>query len=254
MTDTNQVNTAGHTYQPPRHLVRDTSRSVFAAERAKVWAHRYACELEIYSMLGGVPSDPNVRRGWLMQRLSPEGQRDTAKDQRLIELIDQAIAEGKTADEAVDSLSVNGFVRDTNGGLNFEGRCLKAQIREAYSIALGGGHIKARGWGATNKGLNSFVAEHIHVPADLVPLLNPEGEQFMAPDGIEQRFVSTFRGQSISYSERLDLALLRFEVWSDWEFTKDWPTIWSLSEENGVGSMRSQGAGRFVVTRWDEIS
>lgn len=237
-----------------KHTERDTSRSVFASERDKVWQYRYDVEIEIHSMLGGVPSDPNVRRGWLLQRLSPEGERNNAKDQRLLELIEQAIAEGKTADEAADSLSVNGFVRDANGGLNFEGRCVKAGVKESFGIALGGGHLKARGWGATNKGLSSFVAEHIHVPADLIPLLQEDGTQYMQPDGIEQRFVSTFRGQSISYSERLDLAIMRFEVVSDWDFSQNWATIWSLGEENGIGSMRSQGAGRFIVTRWDPKS
>jgi hypothetical protein len=238
--------------QTKRHLERDTSRSVFAKEREKVWGYCFDVEVEVHSMLGGVPSDPNVRRGWLMQRLSPEGERNNAKDQRLLELIEKAVAEGKTADEAADSLSVNGFVRDANGGLNFEGRCVKAGIKESFSIALGGGHLKARGWGATNKGLSGFVAEHIQIPVDLVPLYQADGvTQYTQPDGIEQRFVSTFRGQSISYSERLDLAVMKFLVLSDWDFGDNWATIWALGEENGIGSMRSQGAGRFIVTKWE---
>jgi hypothetical protein len=94
-------------------------------------------------MLGGGPSDPNVRRGWL-QRL-PEGERNNAKDQRLTELIEQAIAEGKTADEA-GRLSLRQRLRARRQRWPQLRRPLpESGHHEAFSIALGGGHLKACG-------------------------------------------------------------------------------------------------------------
>ena len=234
---------------PPR------AESVFAPDRTKVWSHQFNVTLEIDGMHGGVPSDPNVRRGWLLSRLAPEGEKDSAKNQRLMELISQAEAEIGDADKASDAISVNGFKRNANDELCFEARCVKAAIKEYFSIALGGGHINARGWGATNKGMSGFIAEHIMVTGpELIPLL-VAGKPITAPDDIDQRFVSTYKGQSISYTEMVDRCTLSFVVVSDWDFPDTvWRTIWLLGEEQGIGSMRSQGAGRFVVTEWDSIT
>ena len=41
---------------------------------------------------------------------------------------------------------------------------------------------------------------------------------------------------------------------TDWKFTDEqWAMIWLTGEEQGVGGSRSQGFGRYQVTRWDRI-
>jgi hypothetical protein len=43
-------------------------------------------------------------------------------------------------------------------------------------------------------------------------------------------------------------------VHADWEFTEEqWAAMWLTGEQNGLGAQRSQGNGRYTVTRWDRI-
>lgn len=234
--------------------------SVFQADHDKVWAHSYHCTLEVTHLSGGVPNDPKIMKGWLQSRIGKDKQE--VRDTQLMQLVEAtAIERGVSVDEATEFVmpSVNGFKRD-EGGLVFEGRCVKAAVKEYFNIALGGGHLhkagKAPRMGATGKGVMAFVAEHVQIPESFIPLCNIDtGEQFVEPDFTDQRFVSTFRGQSISYCETLNEASMSFTVESDWPFTRDeWSTVWLIGEENGIGSMRSQGSGKFKVVRWDAIN
>jgi hypothetical protein len=45
-----------------------------------------------------------------------------------------------------------------------------------------------------------------------------------------------------------------FTVVSDYEFSeKEWATIWVTGGSQGIGASRSQGYGRYIVTRWDQL-
>jgi hypothetical protein len=238
------------------------SISVFAADHDKVWSYRYACTLEMYHLSGGVPNDPKVITGWLRSRLALDKKGE--RDEQLAALVEQTAKErGVSFDEAIHDVqpNVNGFKRDA-GGLVFEGRNVKAAIKEFTNIALAGGHFHtmkdgkkvAPRWGATGKGVTAFVAEHIQVPDVLIPICDLDGKQFTEPDiPAEQRFVSTFRGQSISYTDAIDQSTMSFTVEADWDFDSEWPIIWSIGESNGIGAMRSQGSGKFVVTEWRRL-
>ena len=166
------------------------SVSVFAADRDKVWSYRYACTLEIYHLSGGVPNDPKVIRGWLKSRLAIDKQGE--RDEQLAELVEQTARErGVSFDEAINEVqpNVNGFKRD-KGGLVFEGRNVKAALKEYYNVSLAGGHFHtvkdgkkvAPRWGATGKGVTGFVAEHIQVPDVLIPITSLDGKQYTEPD------------------------------------------------------------------------
>lgn len=217
--------------------------SVFAKHQAEMFPYRFSGQLLVGTIAGGTPTDPNVAEGWIRTKLG-------AKDDQLRQMVAETMVErGITADEAakvVDSLKhLNGFKRDDEG-LYIEGRQLKAALKEAASCAVAAGKLTARGWGKTNKGLLSYLAEHVFVVEDRLHLGVTEAT------GINQRFVHTFRGSGIQYEEYVSDAKVDFTVMADHDFSeKEWAAIWTSGEQQGIGASRSQGYGRYEVTRWE---
>jgi len=222
--------------------------SVFAKYADKMYPHRFAGELHIGRIAGGTPTDPKVAEGWLRTKLGID------KDDLIREEVARVMVErGVTADEATELVNtnkhLNGFKRDPERGLFIEGRQLKAALKEAASVAVAAGKLNGRGWGKTNKGLLSYLAEHVFVVEDRLYLGVAE------PSGVAQRFVHTFRGSGIQYEEYVDDAKVAFTVIADHDFSDgEWAAIWTAGEQQGIGASRSQGYGRYEVTRWDRIS
>lgn len=220
--------------------------SVFAKYVHKEYPYQFAGSLLVGVIAGGTPTDPKVAEGWLRTKLGVD------KDDLIRSMVAEVMVErGVTADEAAEIVNtnkhLNGFKRDENG-LYIEGRQLKAALKEAASIAVAAGALTARGWGKTNKGLLSYLAEHVFVREDKLHLGVAE------PTGIAQRFVHTFRGSGIQYEEYVEDAKIDFTVMSDHDFAdKEWAAIWLRGEQNGIGASRSQGFGRYTVTRWERI-
>lgn len=231
--------------------------SVFAKYQNQMWPHRFAGQLHVGVIAGGVPTDPKVAEGWLKTKLGVD------KDDLIREMVAETMVErGVTADEAtkiVDTQKhLNGFKRDDQG-LYIEGRQLKAALKEAASVAVAAGKLNARGWGKTNKGLLSYLAEHVFVVEDRLHLRastgGDESRVLQEPSGIAQRFVHTFRGSGIQYEEYVEAAVIDFTVISDHDFSEpEWAAIWTTGEQQGIGASRSQGFGRYAVTRWDSLS
>lgn len=266
--------------------------SVFAKHEAAAFPYRYVGTIHVDAIAGGVPTNEHVAEGWLRTKLA-------AKDDLIREAVAQTMAErGVTADEAAKlveaSRHLNGFKRDRLG-LYIEGRQLKAGIKEAVSVAVAAGKLEGRGWGRTNKGLLSFVAEHVFVTDDRLHLLRSDSPtpstsrhpdpspttracpsrtaadlptppipspahpdhpiHVTEPTGIVQRFVSTFRGTGIQLEEYVENARFDFTVISDHLFKEEqWALIWLTGQQQGIGASRSQGFGRYVVTRWERIA
>jgi hypothetical protein len=219
--------------------------SAFAQYQAQAWPYRFKGTLSVPCIVGATPSDPRVAEGWLRSKLGDS-------DDLIRELVSTTMLDrGIDRDEAlqyVDSLKhLVGFKRDENG-LYLEGRCLKAAIKEAASVAVAAGKLNARGWGTTNKGLLNFIAEHVMVVEDRLPLGVTE------PTRVMQRFIHTFRGNGIQYDEVVEDAEINFTVIADHSFAeKEWAMIWLTGEQQGVGANRSQGFGRYQVTRWEAV-
>jgi len=219
---------------------------VFAKFQPELFPFRFAGSLHIGCIAGGTPTDPNVAEGWLKTKLGAD------KDDLIREMVAQTMVErGVTADEAtklVDTQKhLNGFKRDDRG-LYVEGRQLKAALKEAASCAVAAGKLNGRGWGKTNKGLLSYLAEHVFVVEEKLHLGVTEAS------GINQRFVHTFRGSGIQYEEYVEDAKVDFTVMADHDFSeRDWAAIWTSGEQQGIGASRSQGYGRYEVTRWDRL-
>lgn len=221
--------------------------SVFEKFRAKAYPFQFAGQIRVGRIAGGTPTDPKVAEGWLKTKLGID------RDDLIREKVAETMLErGVNADEATaivnDTKHLNGFKRDENG-LYIEGRQLKAALKEAASVAVAAGKLNGRGWGKTNKGLLSYLAEHVFVVEERLHLGVSE------PSGVAQRFVHTFRGSGIQYEEYVDDAKFDFTVIADHDFSaEEWAQIWLAGEQQGIGASRSQGYGRYEVTRWDPIT
>lgn len=224
--------------------------SIFAKISAEQYPYRFAGQLFVSQLLGGVPNDPKIAEGWLRKKLS--GSNEAFLQQLIAETAVERGISGEDAAKVVkEERTVNGFKRDPERGgeLYIEGRQLKAAIKEAVSVAGAAGRIEMRGWGKTNKGILSFVAEHVFVVERRLYLGRTE------PDAVLQGFVHTFRGNSIKYEELAENVTLDFTVISDYDFkAKDWAAIWTTGENQGIGASRSQGYGTYAVTRWEAQS
>lgn len=230
------------------------SESVFRKD--KVWQYRFATELDVTQLAGGIPNDPKVARGWLKARLFGEEGRDADLADMVAKTMEERGVDMETAVNETD-VRVNGFKR-IDGVLVIEGRIVKAMLKEAFNIAGAAGHIPTgQVWGKTKKGLTGFVAEHVQVPDRFIPLWHPDDERQLTTADLDeprQRFTHGRFGASIKYEEVVD-ARVKFTVISDWDFTEEtWEFVWLEAEENGLGSSRSQDSGKFVVVKWEPIA
>jgi hypothetical protein len=217
------------------------TESVFAKYKPTAYPHTYRGTLHVARICGGTPSDPKTAEGWIRTKAG-----ETTEAQIQAQIAETMAERGVSADEAAQIVSslrhLNGFKRDENG-LYIGGRQLKAAIKEAANVRW----PKDR-WGPSRKGTLSFFAEHVFVMEDKLHLGRTE------PTGIEQRFVHTWRGAGIQYEEYCDEVDIEFTVTTDYEFTTEqWAMLWLTGEQQGIGATRSQGYGRYAVTRWERI-
>lgn len=243
-------------------------KSVFASAEAKIYNQRFAGSILVEHLVGGIPSNPKVAEPWLRKKLGE------VQDDLFRQMVQETIMErhgvdqenlppedAKAAyDDAVDHLmkqtSVNGFKRDANG-LYIEGRQAKAMLKEAvnvawpwptYKITGDGKVIRSGGSEKASKGVKSFIAEHIFVLEQRLYLGRDE------PSGVQQRFVHTHRGAGITYEEYVEDATFDFTVVTDVKFPQEWwEKLWVTAQKQGIGATRSQGFGRFAVTKWETI-
>lgn len=219
--------------------------SVFAQFADKAWPFRFSGTLHVANIAGGTPSDEKVAEAWLKTKLADKD--DLIRDAVAKTMVERGIDAEEAAKEVDNLKHLNGFKRDDQG-LYIEGRQLKAAIKEAASVAVASGKLNGRGWGKTNKGLLSFMAEHVFVVEDRLHLGVTE------PTGIVQRFVHTWRGTGIQYEEYVEDAKVDFTIKADHEFTDEqWAMIWLTGEQQGIGASRSQGFGRYEVVRWETV-
>lgn len=226
---------------------------MFEQYRNRVWPLEYHGRIRVHRICGGIPNDPNIAKGWLEKKL---GVTDDEQLQRLV-LETMMEREGMTRDDAVKEVlnktSVNGFKGDENG-LFMEGRQLKACLKEGISVAVAAGKVKATGWGTTKKWITNYFPEHVFVVQDTLYMYDEDGKHITERPKPTQRFVSTFRGNAISYDEVLPVVEIEFDVISDHPFKEEeWATLWVTAEQQGLGANRSQGYGRFEVIEWTQL-
>lgn len=233
------------------------TESVFADIMGRSFPYVYHGSIEVGTLVGGIPSDPNVARGWLETKMKA-----TTPEEKIQQMVSEVMIERKmTADEALDEVNkrknLNGFKRGADevydGVLFYEARQLKAALKEAVSVAVGANKIKQQGWGTTRKWISGFFPEHVFIRETNLYLLDQSGTYVTEPTDILQQFVHTRFGSSIQYQEYVTGAHFDFTVVADYLFTdQDWAYIWTTGEMNGLGASRSQGYGTYKVTRWEK--
>lgn len=219
---------------------------VFDKFQSDAWPYRFKGRLRAGKIMGGTPSDPKVAEGWLKAKLLKGGSEAALQEATAQLMLDRQITDPQEAITAVNELKhLNGFKRNEHG-LYVEGRQLKAALKEAASVAVAAGKLDLRGWGKTSKSLVNFLAEHVFVLEDLLPLGVTE------PTGVEQRFVHTYLGSGIQYEEYVLDAEIDFTVVTDFNFTeREWAIIWLTGSMQGLGASRSMGFGRYEILQWE---
>jgi hypothetical protein len=232
---------------------------------------RYRVRLQVTDkIVGGVPSSESVIKGWLKSRMDV-GDRD------LQELTQKTMLERfpdrqPSADELAEALlesdaapSINGFKRipDT-GELAYEGRCMKAALKEWANSAYPGtdwdgktakdteiGRPLPKGF---RKGLMSTLAERAFVEETYIGLGVKE------PTGVEERIkhVMTPQGprSSINRVEYVDRPLIEFtlKVHDDFLSMQAWGRIWERGEDIGIGADRGRSDGKFELLTWERVA
>lgn len=233
--------------------------SVFEKFRPRAYPYAFDVELTVDCLAGGLPTHPKVAAGWIKTKLGFDDDELIAAAvaevmvERGIENPDEAPEDAlnEAVDKIVADRHLNGFARRAGAGteLCISGRHVKAMLKEAACIRW----PDAR-WGPTRKGTKSFFAEHFFVAEDVIGLGVTE------PSDVHQRFVHTFRGNGIQYEEVVDGAKVAFTLYCDYDLGDEaknakkgegWALLWLTGESNGLGASRSQGYGKFAVTRFE---
>lgn len=241
-----------------------TATSVFAKQAAEQYAAYDVTIVLDGKLMGGVPKSVDLIEGWLRKNMGITDQQELHREvlKTLAGTLDepvQEIEDAIAAEEVTDPIyqaavataqriagtnKTTGFKFDSNG-LYIEGRQLKAMMKECTNVGFAGER-----WGATRKGPKSYLAERVFVNPDRVYLGKQE------PDGIDTVIghVSDASGKraTLGYHEYVENVTLNFQlvVLDDSIRDADWPRIWIIAENNGLGALRSQGFGTFKVTAW----
>lgn len=239
---------------------RDIFKAQYNVDTADLYTV-YHAKLQVHGVIvGGVPSNPSVIKSWLTARME-------MGDAALEELLEQTIAERDapmTVEEKVDALakssvapSVNGFKRNADGILCYEGRCMKAALKEASNSAFPGtdyfGKREATGV-ASRKGLMGTMVERIFVPELLIPLGVTE------PSEVQERIkhVMTAQGprSAINVVEVVERPVVEFDlrVHDDFLRMDAWAKVWSRLEDIGIGADRGRSDGAFELLGFDKVT
>lgn len=228
---------------------------IFDKQSSDVFATYHARLTFRDKVMGGTPKNPKIIEGWLRSKAGVDEVEELRRGmvRTLSELgvdvrPDMTYAELETASNAVAaSKQTNGFKMDEHG-LYLESRTVKAMLKENCNILYAGDR-----WGKTKKGPRSFLAERVFVNPDHISL------GVMEPSGIEM-FIGHTSGpkgpmSNLTYIEFVQGATIEFDIMvlQDAIEEKHWPELWLACQENGLGSLRSQGFGRFDVEAWDVV-
>jgi hypothetical protein len=240
---------ASHETEWPRHTVK-----IFGIP-ADLWT-LYGARLAFRDkLIGGIPKAPNLIEGWLRSKAGI----DDPQDLRLAVLRTMEEVRGPTSEAAIEDGLVEagalasqkrttGFKVDVDG-LYVEGRQVKAMLKESTNIVFAGER-----WGPTRKASRAFFAERVFVEPDKLRLGVHE------PTGVElvvgHLVGPTGPRSTLTNYEYVERATIEFRVLvlRDCISAGQWRDIWSHAQENGFGTLRSQGHGRFDVVQWECLS
>lgn len=228
----------------------------------EVYRARLAFRERIY---GGIPKDPHILLEWLRKHLGVDDTEELR--QRAMQIARErglAIPEGATYEEVVlmaerlGELKGNGF-RQNGDGVIIGGYQVKAALKESANIVFYGQRLgtytrrnRTSGQDQETGGkiARSYLAERVWVDPDDIPLGREE------PDGthLVAGRVQTPQGErsTLNYYDYVTTPEISITVRSmaDALTADQWEMIWVHAQENGIGSVRSLGHGRFDVVEW----
>lgn len=218
---------------------------------------KYHVEVQVLDRLvGGIPKDPDTILGWLRSRLEME-------DRVLIELAYETAAaiEADTGTRPGSEELLHAVAREFEGGKTFkradgqlvyEGRCMKAALKEASNVVYPGTDWPGKPKGI-RKGLMRRLAESVFVEDQFISL------GVSAPSGTDQRVKHIMGPQgprsAIDVYDYVDKPHLSFtvSVLDDFLPQEAWARIWPTAERIGIGADRSQSFGKFELIAWERI-
>lgn len=239
-----------------------TSVSVFATHREEMFHYNRVKIRFRDRLVGGQPKDPKLVVGWIGKNvgITDEVEMAAKARQHLVEMGVEIGADVVTLDDLFEvaereaEMKTQGFKRDPLGRPYIEARHVKACIKECVNILYAG--VK---WGTTRKGPRSYTAERVFVDPDVIVvgaaedvfveqsighITGPQGPRstiglFEYVTGAEVEFVvRELRSQTTAGQE----PALTYDQWA---------RVWTLAQENGLGTMRSQGHGQFDVIEYE---
>lgn len=215
---------------------------------------RYQATLVVHDkLIGGVPKDPDTIKKWIESRIN-EG-----ADLALQEVINETVLEmggeppiGEMLDAVARKLEGGNGFKQFDGQLVYEGRCMKAAIKEAANVAYPGTDFPGKPAGI-RKGLMRMLAERVFVEDNYI------GLGVSVPSGTEQRIKHIITPQGprsainvVDYVEQPKLSFT-VAVLDDCIKPEVWLRLWQCAEQIGIGADRARSDGRFDLLGWDRI-
>ena len=217
---------------------------------------RYEVELVVRDkLIGGVPKDADTIKKWLESRLD-------LGERAVIELAEEAAEQmsesgGRpSASELLDAVARkteggNGF-KIIDGQLVYEGRCMKAALKEASNVAFPGTDWPGKPK-TLRKGLMRALAERVFIEQNYIPL------GVSSPSGTEQRIKHVMTPQGprsainvVDYVEQPKLSFV-VAVLDDFLPREAWRRLWQIAEEIGIGADRARSDGKFDLLKWERL-
>ena len=195
----------------------------------------YVLEINVHRLAAGIPQSKNTMGAWLdakAARISSVGEAVGAPSTAAAVAADQvAMLDRVEAEENRSCI----FYRDTDGRPSYEGRCLKAALKEAANILKDG--LGKKAW-------RSKLAERVFVLERTVPITVPVTTEqrvvhAMTPMGPRTSIKSFEVAENVPLT--FHLRVLKDAVVDE----ADLQLLLEYSSINGIGSDRSQGWGTF---------
>jgi len=222
----------------------------------------YQADYHLYTLVGGIPKDPDTIKAWLKARLEISDTEILAIANETIEQMgwtQERLTSGQL-DELVDVVMAkdtkgNSFKRVDKLGLIFEGRQVKAAIKEAEN-ALYPGTAQWPGYpGGTRKGLASYSVERVEVVERFIPIGRT------VPDVVGEQRIKHISGPQgkrstinvVDVCEDVDISF-HVKVLDDFITPELWGQIWEYVELGGMGADRARGDGRGELRKWRKLA
>lgn len=243
--------------------------SVFAEYRDETF-DLYKVTIQLNDRLvGGQPKDPKLVEGWLGKNMGLEGEELKARVVQHLQEMGVEVPADASYDDVQKALAASaseiktqGFKRTKDGKPYIEARHLKAMLKESTAIVYPRGQHKfgsyrnAAGTTVGGKEPRSYVAERVFVKPEKIVVADEINGVELAIGHIDDWKADGGTRATIGYFEYVEQPEIEFyvEARKGCLTGEQWGNIWTHAELNGLGAMRSQGYGQFVVTRWEQTN